>query len=241
MSIFYHVSTNLRHDGVFTPRIPDQRHQQAEDNTTGRVSVAPSIELCLTAIPGGGGQLDELNINQRGYYLVFRIDTEKLGISEQDIVKSQTLYKKDFVRDAGFTEEHWILSSFTVPEEDRFIIRLYDWEEFSEDVLPYSIFEIADREYDGDYLSAYMDIYDDLVPCSVRIQNIQYTTENLKKGDEFTLYFDTDIEKDYLISYIKTQPNYSVLEITIDEIKLKVNKDVNAKELFLYHAKWLDW
>lgn len=49
----YHITKAFRHDGQFTPRIPEYRYE-GEDKVTPRVSAAPTIEDCLTSIPFGG-------------------------------------------------------------------------------------------------------------------------------------------------------------------------------------------
>lgn len=237
MAIFYHVSTDVRHNGVFIPRIPVNRHQEAEDNTTLRVSVAPTIEDCLTAIPGGGMNLEELNMENRGYYLIFRIDTKKLGISDADIVTSETLYERDLIRDAGFTNEHWITKKFVVPEEDQFLIRLEAWTEEPEDVLPYTIYELADKEYDGDYIEAFIDKYGTHPPCASSIKNLIYTKETVVSGEEVTLYYDSKMEKECILRVLAEEYDVEVTDVCIDTITFVMNKDANLKRLFLRHME----
>jgi len=237
MTIFYHVSTDVRHNGVFVPRIPDNRHQDAEDDTTLRVSVAPTIEECLTAIPGGGMHLEELNLENRGYYLIFRIDTEKLGIPKSNIVTSETLYERDLVRDAGFTNEHWITTSFVVPEEDKFLIRLDKWNEEPEDVLPHSIYEISDEKYDGDYLEAFIEEYGTHPPCASVIKNLIYTKETVVKGEEVTLYYEDDIEKDCILRTLEKEYNVQIRDVNTDEITFVMNQDANLQPLFMRHME----
>ena len=131
MAIYYHVSTDITHNGEFIPRVPSFRHGDSEDSTTARVCVSTSIEGCLSAIPNGGSGLDYLRMEQRGYFQVFKIDTDKLGIGESDVVLSEELYEKDSVRDANFTDEVWITTPFIVPMEDRelmlFLILFINW------------------------------------------------------------------------------------------------------------------
>ena len=239
MAIYYHVSTELTHSGKFEPRIPDNRHKESEDSETPRVCVAPTIEDCLTAIPMGGMMLDELCMEMRNYFLVFKIDTEKIGISEADIVSSQTLFEKDIVRDAEMTSEHWITVPFTVPEEDRFIISISSWDEEPYDVIPFSIYEIADKEFEGDYLDAYEAIYNDFIPCSTQIKDIKYITENIKKGNGLRLYFNCNKEeKNLVVNYIKEYKFPLMLsDESIDELFYVAEEEMNLKNLFLYHYK----
>lgn len=235
MSVYYHVSADLSHSGHFEPRIPQFRHQDAENALIARVCVAPAIEDCLTAIPGGGSELESLCMETRYYFLVFKIDAEKLGISASNIVTSDELFEKDLVRDAEMTNEHWITVPFTVPEEDRFIIRITNWDEEACDVIPFSIYKIADENYEGDYCEAYENTYDEPVPCSVMIKNLKYVGENVKKKDKIPLFFEDDCEKKLLMDYVKEKlPAYEVLETT-NEVHIAVTEDISLKELFLHH------
>lgn len=241
MPIYYHVSTQLTHSGHFEPRIPDNRHKEAEDISTPRICVAPTIEDCLTAIPNGGGLFDELCIYMRYYFLIFKIDTEKLGIDQSSIISSQELFEKDLVRDAEMTNECWITVPFTVPEEDRFVIRVLDWDEEPYDVIPYSIYKIADEQFEGDYLAAYEETYDEPVPCSVKIKNLKYITENVKKGDEVTLYFDFEDERLFILDYLKNHLPAKITNESMDEIDFIAEDDVNLKDLFLQHFKFIQY
>lgn len=240
MTIYYHVSTNVQHNGEFVPRIPDCRHQDQEDSVTPRISVAPSIADCLTAIPNGGGRLDEWNMQLRGYYLIYQIDTEKLGISEKDIVSSDVLYEKDLVRDAEITNEVWITTPFIVPEEDRFFIKLISWDETAHDIVPYSIYAKADEEYGGNYVEAYEDIYDKSVPCSVKIVEPLYIHEDVKEGEEVSVYFDDEEEKKLVGEYLH---KYYEVEITteyMDELTFTMKEKSNLRKFFLYHKRMID-
>lgn len=240
MAIFFHVSTDLNHNGIFVPRIPANRHRQAEDDKIPRISVAPTIEDCLTAIPGGGSSLDELNIELRGYYRIFRIDTEKLGIQNEHIVNSKTLYENDFVRDADVTNEHWITTPFSVPQEDSFIIKLISWEETCADVVPYTIYEIADEHYDGNYLRAYEEQYQEAVPCAIKIQDAHYISEEVEKDTLVSIYFDDDYEKERILSYLVQHYDVIIETEYMDEIEFRPTKKVNLRDLFIYHRNVLN-
>jgi hypothetical protein len=238
LAIYYHISTNLNHDRSFTPRIPQFRHQDQEDDSRPRVSVAPSIENCLTAIPNGGIHLDELSSQLRGYFLVFRIDTEKLGISEDDIVTSQTLFEKDWVRDADVTDEYWIMKSFEVPEEDCFLIKLIAWDESSADILPHSIYAVAEEDYDGDYLRAYEQVYQDMVPCSIVIENVKFVPQDVKAETEVILYFEDKMEQRAICNLIKNH-DVTFLDQSMDQLQFKVNKDCSLRDLYLEHSAYV--
>jgi len=183
--IYYHVSTDLKKDTHFYPRQPESI-MEGEMVSIDRVCVAPSVEQCLSALPSGGSRLDELNEKQHGFYKVFRIDTEKLGIPDSNIVTWKTLFEKEYVPDAEWTEEHWITTDFTVAEEDTFIIQLLQWEEEVQDVIPHKIYVLADEKYHGDYTSAYIQETGNLVPCTSLITNAKIQTEGFQVGDPIT-------------------------------------------------------
>lgn len=130
--ILYHISVELDHNGYFQPDIPDclkyTDDDFMEDITTQRVCASSTIEGCLSSIPDGGRNFSKLVLNQNGYFKLFIIDTEELGIQENQIIDGDTLYNSGLVYDAHLTGEHWILKSFQVPKEDTLIIFPYYWE-----------------------------------------------------------------------------------------------------------------
>ncbi|MDF2881308.1 MAG: hypothetical protein K0R54_1865 [Clostridiaceae bacterium] len=238
MAIFYHISTELNHNGQFEPRIPEHRHKDAENIEIKRVCVAPSLEDCLTAIPNGGMRLESYDIDRRGYFLVITIDTDKLGISSQSIITSEELYEKDYVRDANITNEHWITCSFTVSQEDMFIIKLNGWQEQVYDVLPHCIYAIADEKYEGDYFEAYEEEYDKGVPCCTAIEDLDYTCENVNAGEEVNLRYYDDFEQEDILDLLKNYP-VETMEVSIDGVLFKVKSSCNLKDLFLSHYNML--
>jgi hypothetical protein len=240
MAVFYHVSTNLSHNGEFVPRVPSCRHQDAEDDQTLRVSVSPTIEGCLSAIPNGGAYLEDYNLDRRGYYLVFRIDTEKLGIPRERIVTSTELYERDLVRDADITDEHWITTAFAVPKEDSFMIRLLDWDEVPEDVLPHFIFQVAEEKYNGDYMLAFREECKAFVPSCAKIENARYQEERLPANKEIPLLVDSDSEKEELLQHLRSCYDLASVEETNCLITVRFKKDINLRNLFLFHATLYD-
>lgn len=197
--IFYHVSIDLEKDGFFYPRRPNLTMEN-ELFDMNRICVAPTIADCFTAIPNGGSRLDTLSIDQAGLFKVFRIDTEKLGIPESAIISSKELFEKAWVPDAEWSEEYWIMESFTVPEEDSFIIHVVDWQEESHDIIPHNIYQVADESYEGDYFAAYRDYVEDMIPCMTAIKNIRYTEGAYKEGEDFYLFVeDTDILENVVV------------------------------------------
>jgi hypothetical protein len=236
MAVFYHVSTSINHSGEFEPRIPQHRHQGAEDDQTPRISVAPSIEECLSAIPNGGSRLDELNVEQKGLYLIFKIDTEELGIEEKDIIGPRHLYENDMVRDAENTNEHWIMKKFTVPDSSRFLIKLIVWDEYAQDVVPYSIYKIAEEKYDGDFFEAYRDIYEEYVPSSTRIVDLFYFHEDVEKGQEIEIYIDETEEKKLIKQFLSNHYKVDIKENSdrLPALTFTMKENANLASLFLY-------
>ncbi|WP_283747872.1 hypothetical protein [Bacillus thuringiensis] len=239
MSIFYHISTDLQHSGEFVPRIPSCRHQDKEDDVTNRICVSRTIDDCLSAIPSGGARLEELNIEQRGYYKVFKIDTEKLGIEDSDIVSSDVLYQEDLVRDADVTNEHWILKGFQVAEEDSYLIKLIAWEESSKDIVPEFIYRMAEEQFGGDYVKAYTDHFNDYMPCSTFIVDAGYVKEFVNAGMTLSFYFDTEEEKEYLLSKFQLDKRIHISYQDMDTISICIKEDMSCEELFTQHLQFL--
>lgn len=239
MAIYKHVSTDLKHSGWMEARVPNNRFHGGEDETKPRVCVAPTIADCLTAIPGGGMRLDELNISQRGYYLVMTINTEKLGIRDEDIMTTEVLYEQDLVRDADITNEVWITTSFQVPPEDMEVIQLSNWREDVEDVVPYHVYQLAEEKFEGDIIEAYEETFQERVPCVGVITDLSYTSNSIKNGERVSLYFDDETEKGFVLNYItNAYSGFEVIDDYLDEVVFTSNTDVTGLEdIYFYHAE----
>lgn len=130
----YHVSLDLKHSGVFSPRVPESR-MDTEDAVTARFCVADSIEGCLTASPFGGHYLSESLLETDDCVKIFEIDTEKLGLTSSDVMFPNDLYQSGQLDDAYLTGEYWILKEIIVPAEDQQVVRILgmddgDWKSF---------------------------------------------------------------------------------------------------------------
>lgn len=242
MSIFYHISQGLFHDGKFYPRIPMDR-TEGEDEITKRVSVAPTIKDCLSAIPGGGMKLDETITEIRGYFKVFKINTEKLGISKEHIVDGEYLFQTGKVPDAYHTNEHWITKEFEVPKEDTFIIKIDSYFEEVHDLIPHEIYELAEEKYEGDYIEAYFDVHEKRPSCITCITEINYYTNFLKEGQKIEIMLDYwDDEKEELKAVI--QGRFKSKLRLIDECDSRLTceavKDCDIRGLFLHHYKFVN-
>lgn len=236
--IFYHVSTDTSKDGVFVPGIPEHI-MSGESEDYDRVCVAPSIEDCFSAIPNGGSRLDELNLTEIGFYKVFRIDTEKLGIADSNIITSETLFKNEWVPDAEWTNEHWILKEFTVPEEDSFLIHLTEWDEVSYDLVPEHIQRIAEELYEGDFSRAYDIEIGGFVPVMTDISDCVYRTTPYRKGDSFPVrYWE---HEEYRLENIQAvaQLLYGVeLEVISEEELMVKEGELSISQLISCVYKW---
>lgn len=241
MSILYHVSRDLFHDGKFIPRIPMDR-TEGEDEKIGRVSVAPTIEDCLSAIPGGGSRLDETIIDRRGYFKVFKIDTKKLEIADSDVVKSEYLFKNNLLPDAYHTDEHWITVPFVVAEEDSFFIKLGDYKEEIQDLIPHEIYEIADEKYDGDYLEAYCDIKGITPPHMTCITDICYYTNFLKKGQKIEImldYWDDESQEIKAVIHDRFKDELKLIDEDDSHLTCEATKGCDIRGLFMHHYKFV--
>lgn len=122
--ILYHVRFDLEDTSrKFTPRPPEYA-LIGEDKEVARVCVSSSIEGAVSACPSGSDRLKFCQEVQSGLMVVFKIDSEKLNLSR--IITPDKL--SDFgVEDAYWTDEHWILEEFEVPEEDIHVHTVKSW------------------------------------------------------------------------------------------------------------------
>lgn len=234
--IFYHVSTYLKHDGIFVPRIPTSVHKLGENENIPRVCVGLTLEDCFSAIPSGGSRLDMLMEEQHNLFLIFKIDTEKLGISDEDILSSERLFEEAWVMDAEHTNEHWIMTEFEVPQEDRILIHLHDWNEESCDIIPHDIYQLADAEYDGDYFEAYFAKMEDHVPCMSIIKDIQYVPEYPEEDTSFEVIPGDDEDIFLMQEYLKREYDIEAI-VEGDTLSIPVTKGTNLAKFFLYRAE----
>lgn len=237
MMIFYHVSNFLYHSAYFYPRIPRYRHPMGEDKKTPRISVGSNIDDCFSAIPGGGRALRRFRFKQRGYFLLYRINTEKLGIKEENIIYAEELEQEKKVFDVSLTKENWITVPFTVPPEDQFLIQVQDWKE---EVVKLEIPAEKDH-YNNDFL---------------RICKLSFLQENIESHTSFPLFYETKKESQLLLSYLREHQD----DFTFDpshfprwkdniqlpkndysrSVMIKTKKTMNLHDLWLYHYRLSD-
>lgn len=242
MTLFYHISSDLHHNGEFTPRIPSTRAKN-EDTTLPRICVSRTIEGAVSAIPGGGTRLDELITANDGFLKLFIFDSDVLDLNDDNMIDSDTLYEKGLVHDAIITDEYWITVPVTVPESHQQIIIPFEWDEEVYDVIPYHIVQLSETEkYDDDIESAYYDIMNDNIPNVIAIVNFQYHSSVLKEGSVIDIPFQdsSDLEnwKDIVVN----------LNVPIDvkvnsagDIELTVQKTVDVTKSILELKLRNDW
>ncbi|MFW5962147.1 MAG: hypothetical protein ACOCQR_00850 [bacterium] len=153
--VLYHITYNLKHDGIFIPKIPSKRlnvynynentdmiivkNNILEEDQIKRVCVSKTVEGCLSSMPRANFFLKESFKKKGNKFKVFKIDTKKLNID--NVLDEKFLYQKDLVRDAEVTKECWITESFIVSEVDSFIIEVESFEETILSVIPFRLKE----------------------------------------------------------------------------------------------------
>lgn len=134
----YHVSRNLGIIDEFEPRIP-MEVANGEDETIGRICVSSSLEGCFSSAPWGGNMLEYTLYDEDAdeVYREFRVyEFDTSNILSGDIVTPEELWYCNYVSDAIYKGEHWILES--VPYTNTYVIAITDWEQESQDMLTYS-------------------------------------------------------------------------------------------------------
>lgn len=208
MTKYYHISTNLEHNGDFTPSIPQLRMVD-EDSTTPRICVSKSIEGALSSIPNGGSLLYELLESTFGFIKVFEFDLDELNIPAKDIIDSNTLFEENLVEDANHTEEVWICTPISIPKKNQHIIHIYDMDEISIDIIPHHVLKLSEEKYNDDIESAYYDTFDTNIPTNTLLADIRYNSTKMMKGQTLLL--------PYMDSY-----NLDDLNNIIDEFKAPI-------------------
>lgn len=145
--VFYHITTDLDHNGLFEPRIPKYMFE-FENKTVPRICVSDSIQGCLSAFP----DKDALGESQPRYIKVFEINTEELNLLPEDIINPELLYKSGYLDDALITNEHWIIKSFQVPAEKQAIYKIAWLEETGRLAVPYTVFREVKEKHEKEIL-----------------------------------------------------------------------------------------
>jgi len=138
--ILYHVTNDLDHDGYFYPRIPLQP-SQGECLERKRISFSSTIIGAFTALPRDSSTFDDLFVENK-MWKIFRLDTDKHDINK--ITPPEELYKKDLVRDALITKEHWVFATLKIKDFE--IIEMHDWVESAVDLHGHEVIEEAEKK-----------------------------------------------------------------------------------------------
>lgn len=165
----YHVSLDLG-ELNFIPRVPENR-AVGEDDIVPRICLSDSIEGCLSAVPWGGGDLDEkvfsLSYDSSSVLIrVYEFDSEK--IAEENLIAPNVLFEEDLVRDAVFNGEYWVKNQSIEPDTS-YLIKLINYDEEVEDDVSYENLMLLEGENAED-----LDYEDMVEGCFTLITNISY-------------------------------------------------------------------
>ena len=248
--VLYHVSTDIHHNGVFTPRIPEYKFD-FEDKTTKRVCVSSTIEGCLSALPSK----ECIEENGSGYIKLFQIDLEALGLSEE-VLDDVFLYENGLLDDSLVTNEHWITAPFKVPEENQTICKLSFIESTSRKVIPYKdiqrikndfLIDITESIRRGYIIGDEEDIsYKDVMEFAeieleelcenyisvTYVYNYNLCEENIVQTQE--IYFNGDY-LDNLFNFVQEKFSTSkVIQHYAEEVCIQFPSGINIREVFAY-------
>ena len=196
MRKFYHLSLSLTEglNKVCSPRVPnDAVRMKGEEGTIPRICVCDSIEGCLTAVPFGGANLADYFVGDNHPHScpirVFVFDEK--DILEGNLITPDELYEKDWVRDAFYSNEHWIVNQDIKPV-DTFVISVVDYEESIYDNVSPVNRELYDNCVNGDleqYIEGHITV----------IENVFYKILNdYVETDYLTIVFNEKIEEENL-------------------------------------------
>lgn len=250
----YHISTDIHHNGVFTPRIPKDRFD-FENDTIPRICVSDSIEGCLSALP----RIFEVEDGNRMYLQVVEIDVDVLKIPREAILTPMQLYRRGYLDDALITNEHWITVPFEVPASARRIVQCSFIETSSRFAIPVEEFEYFVYAYKNDIIES-LDIstedgeeitYQDFESFA-SMHGADYLLErgytsvpfvheygfiDSHLNEEQTVYF-LGKHLDELMDYVSNQfPTLTIQEHVGDECAYHVPAETDITKLFLFHEK----
>lgn len=241
MAIFYHLSTLLTNKGNFVPRVPDNRIFGVEESTIKRVCVSKTIEGCFTAL-GNGDNAYVANFVRRGYYILFRIDTKKLGIERRHVISSRQIYRNGWVPDADVTKEHWITVPFQVPKEDITFIQIRSFKQVQTMAYPYEAVELAKKQYNGDVKSAYKQLYSGSLPCVMETVSLDYQTSKGIAGEERFMFVEGEKEEKEVLDFLAEHCKVELLEWDKGKVHFRLLENDDLRPLFLTNliSSWKD-
>ncbi|WPQ59794.1 hypothetical protein [Paenibacillus polymyxa] len=239
MTVYFHLSTLLSHEGAFVPRVPENQIHGIKESTIKRVCVSKTIEGCFTAI-GNGQNPHDANFVRRGYYVLFKIDTEKLGIEKRHIVSSRQIYRNGWVPDADVTKEHWITKSFQVPKEEMSYIQIQSFKQVQTMAYPYEVVNLARNGDQGNVESIYKKRYSNPLPCVRETVSLNYQTSKGLTGKERFMFVQGEEEKETVIDFLTKNYKVELLDRCKDKIHFRLLEDKELLPLFLTNliASW---
>lgn len=215
--ILYHASLNLDIINEFTPIIPDEDNMiDSEDTVTPRICLAKTIKGCLTAVPWGGGSIEEIFFDNMKSQLIRIYEFDITEIPEKNFVSSKKLYESDKVRDAEISTEVWVINRKLKPIKT-YIIQVTDYGEGNADDISYEDLKNFNEHED--------DLEDIINGCFTTIEYIKYDV--IKESDyNPKLLFNFKIKE-------KIGDNHNHLNDVSPEFMLQhFNIDIAKKEIF---------
>lgn len=209
----YHVCLPEESEGdLFYPRVPENR-AVGEVSGNPRICLSDNISGCVSAVPWGGLQFDEMMINiphsTESYPIkVYEFDSE--DIEEGNLIHPSTLYKESLVPDAEINQEYWVINQNLKPRNSYFIT-ITEFIEESEDDISYEDRLEMDRL---DSLNESYDCEDYINGCFSKIIVDEYRVLNQNEviiDDTFvipiSLLKPNDLDEDELKEIIETACN----------------------------------
>lgn len=164
----YHLSRDCNVIDKFIPRIPEHRAKD-EEALTSRVSLAPTIEGCLTAVPWGGKNLEDLFWEDGSFLVrVYEFDIDDLNLN--NLLPPEYLFSKDLVIDSRITKEYWYTKP--IKPSRSYLIEIDNYDEYVCDYVRYDdIIAGIYAEMDEDNYFNWENVIDG---SFVEIQNVKY-------------------------------------------------------------------
>lgn len=179
----YHVSFQCDIVDEFYPRIPENRHS-IENSEIGRICLSSSIERCLSAVPNGGVNLENIFWEDGSSLIrVYEFDIKDLNLN--NLVSPEYLYQKNLVVDAEINQEYWIVNQNLAPSKT-YLIKLIDYEEGCSDEISYEDYVLGIRsEEEG---NSDFDWEDVIMGCFTEIQDLSFEiVPEERRSGRFTL------------------------------------------------------
>lgn len=194
LSKLYHISLDLDVH-YLCPRVPESRNAE-EDFTIPRISTSATIEGCLSAVPWGGLQFEEI-FSESGSPAIKVLEYDVDDVGYDNIMPSDYLYQQDLVRDAFETEEFWITKELE-PSRSYYIVV----DSYNEDIADY--YSYSDFI---DYCEGKIEAEDMIQGGFTTIEDVEVTT--------FDTWFDCEYEVDIRL-FVKPKFDNETRDLTRD-------------------------